>query len=214
MKRKNTRAQRVIDKRSRIMLSFAQCIFANGKGDCGMKQRAGTLSLSSCALMSALLCVCAQLMIPFPGVPVNMALFAVHLAALVLGPGRAALSVLSYLILGACGIPVFAGFACGPAALFGPTGGFLLSYPLCALVTGILSRHENCSALRAFFAALAGTLVCSAAGIAWFMRASGAVPSTAFFLWWLMYLPGDLIKILLAVLLARRLRAPLRRIGL
>ena len=41
-----------------------------------------------------------------------------------------------------------------PAALLGPTGGFLLSYPLCALLTGFLSRHESCSALRAFFSAI------------------------------------------------------------
>ena len=179
-----------------------------------MKTRTGTLSLSSCALMSALLCVCAQLMIPFPGVPVNMALFAVHLAALLLGPGRAAASTLVYLALGACGAPVFAGFASGPAALLGPTGGFLLSYPLCALLTGFLSRHESCSALRAFAAALAGTLACGFIGISWFMFNTGAVPSEAFFLWWLTYLPGDLLKILLAVMLWRRLRAPLRRIGL
>ena len=179
-----------------------------------MKTRTGTLSLSCCALMSALLCVCAQLMIPFPGVPVNMALFAVHLAALLLGPGRAAASALVYLALGACGVPVFAGFSSGPASLLGPTGGFLLSYPLCALLTGLLARHESCSALRAFFSSLAGMLLCNIIGIAWFMHHSGAAPSAAFFLWWLMYLPGDLIKILLAVLLERRLRTPLKRIGL
>ena len=179
-----------------------------------MRRRLSTASLSSCALMSALLCVCAQLMLPFPGVPVNMALFAVHLAALVLGPGRAAASALVYLVLGLCGLPVFAGFASGPAALLGPTGGFLLSYPVCALITGVLSRHETCSAPRAFFSALSGMLVCSVIGIAWFMCSSGAAPSPAFFLWWLTYLPGDLLKILLAVLLWRRLRPPLRRLGL
>lgn len=178
-----------------------------------MKKRSGTLSLSSCALMSALLCVCAQIMIPFPGVPINMALFAVHLAALLLGAGRAAAAALVYLALGACGVPVFAGFASGPAALLGPTGGFLFSYPLCALITGVLSQHENCSARRAFLSALAGTLACSVIGIAWFMVNTGVEPSASFFLWWLVYLPGDLMKILLAVVLWRRLRAPLRRLG-
>ncbi|MBR5289289.1 MAG: biotin transporter BioY [Clostridia bacterium] len=179
-----------------------------------MKQRTGSNRLSSCALMCALLCVCSQIMLPFPGVPVNMALFAVHLSALLLGSGCAAASTLTYLALGACGVPVFAGFASGPAALLGPTGGFLLSYPLCALLTGFLSRRADCSALRASSAALAGMLVCAAVGIPWFMLYSGTAPSVSFFLWWLVYLPGDLLKILLAVALSRRLRGPLRRLGL
>lgn len=179
-----------------------------------MKKRRGSLSLASCALMSALLGMCAQLMIPLPGVPVNLALFAVHLAALLLGAGGAAVSALVYLALGACGVPVFAGFASGPAALIGPTGGFLLSYPLCALVTGVLARKADDSAGRAFFAALAGALVSYAVGIPWFMVCTGAALSVPFFLWWLLFLPGDLIKIALAVLLSRRLRTPLRHLSL
>lgn len=178
-----------------------------------MERRHGTRSLSSCALMCALLAVCAQIVIPLPGVPLSMALFAVHLCALLLGPSRAAASMLAYLLLGVCGLPVFAGFASGPAALFGPTGGFLLSYPLCVLATGRLCGGAEASFARRTLAALSGLFVCSALGVLWFMFYSGTPMTPAALLWWLLYLPGDLIKIFLAVFLAKRLEKPLRLLG-
>lgn len=178
-----------------------------------MNRRARTQRLSSCALMCALLAVCAQITLPLPGVPMNLALFAVHLSSLLLGGPCTAITALAYLLLGACGVPVLAGFASGPAALFGPTGGFLLSYPLCALITGRIASKSD-TMRRDLIAALCGALISFACGVPWFMVYSSAAPTAAFFLFWLLYLPGDALKAFLAALLARRLRAPLRRLGL
>lgn len=178
-----------------------------------MGQRSRAMRLSSCAMMCAMIAVCAQITLPLPGVPMNLALFAVHLSALLLGGARAATAALAYLLLGACGAPVFAGFASGPAALLGPTGGFLLSYPLCALLTGSIAR-PGAPLRRAFAAALCGACVSFACGVPWFMVYSSAAPTASFFLFWLVYLPGDALKAFFAALLARRLRVPLRRLGL
>lgn len=176
-----------------------------------MGRRSRTMQLSSCAMMCAMIAVCSQITLPLPGVPMNLALFAVHLSALLLGGVRAATATLAYLLLGVCGVPVFAGFASGPAALFGPTGGFLLSYPLCALITGGLAR-PGAFLRRAFTAALCSAAVSFAFGIPWFMVYSDAAPTASFFVFWLLYLPGDVLKAFFAALLARRLRAPLRHL--
>lgn len=176
-------------------------------------RRAGT-SLPACALMTALLAVCALVSIPLPGVPLNLALFAVHLGAMLLGPSRAALAALAYLVLGAFGIPVFAGFASGPAALFGPTGGFLLSYPLCALAVGALARRAGSAFFHLLASALVGAALCTVCGALWFVCSAGITPSPAAFAYWLLFLPGDAAKAALAAALFIRLQKPLRAMGL
>lgn len=170
------------------------------------RSRAGMLSL--CALFAALLAVCSQIQIPLPGVPMNMALFAVHLCAMLLGPRAAFASVLSYLLLGTFGVPVFSGFTSGPAALLGQTGGFLLGYLLCAPLEGALCRR-----MPRFAAALIGLGVCMLCGWAHFLLITGLSPDLRFFAGCLLFLPGDLIKIALASLLAGRLIGPLRSMG-
>ena len=179
-----------------------------------MTQRNAAHSLPACALLSALLAVCAQLQLPLPGVPVSLALFAVHLGGMLLGARRAFFASLAYLLLGLCGLPVFSGFASGPAALIGPTGGFLLAYPLCAALTGALSRRHGGSFASLCLCALPGNALCMALGVGLFMLVTHTPPSPPFFAYWLIYLPGDLIKIILAALLAIRLKKPFKWMGI
>ena len=90
-----------------------------------------------CALFTALTAVCSQISIPMPwGVPVNLALFAVYLAGAMLGAVWGSVSLLAFLALAAFGVPVLAGFQGGPAAVFGPTGGYVIGYLAAALVVG------------------------------------------------------------------------------
>ena len=103
-------------------------------------RRTATRSLVLCALMAALTAICSQIQIPLPMVPINLALFAVHLSGALLGWKYGALSMVVYALLGVIGVPVFAGFGSGPAVLFGKTGGYILGYILCALIVGALSR--------------------------------------------------------------------------
>src|SRR3954463_9418459 len=95
----------------------------------GIVVAAGALALS------------AQVAFPIPGTPVpfTVAPFVVVLAGLVLGPADAAAAMVLYLAAGAAGLPVFAPVgAPGVARLFGPTGGYLLAYPIAAAVSGML----------------------------------------------------------------------------
>lgn len=92
-----------------------------------------TRNLTLCAMFTALICLCAWLIIPFPGVPFTMQTFAIVLALMALGGKRGSASVFAYLLLGVCGLPVFSGFQGGIGALVGPTGGFLMGFLLGAL---------------------------------------------------------------------------------
>ena len=87
-------------------------------------------------LFAALLAVFSQISIPLPfsPVPLSLGVLAVFLIGGLLPPRLVLGSVLAYLAMGVVGIPVFAGFLAGPGRLLGPTGGYLVAYPLMALL--------------------------------------------------------------------------------
>lgn len=92
-------------------------------------------------LVTALICVVAPLSIPLPlGVPMTMQTFIITLAAIILGAKRGATATLLYILLGAFGLPIFSNFTGGWQSIIGPTGGFLISFPLMAYIIGFASN--------------------------------------------------------------------------
>lgn len=162
-----------------------------------------------CALFTALTAVCSQIALPMPwGIPVNLALFAVYLAGVRLGPVWGAVSQLVYLGLAAVGVPVMAELSGGPAALFGRTGGYAIGYLAAALITGALAARRQ-TFLRFCLAMAAGCAGCYALGTVWFMAVSGIGLWQSLTLCVLPFLPGDAVKILLAAWVGVRLRRAL-----
>ena len=165
-------------------------------------------------LAAAVVALSAQIAVPVPLSPVPMTLqpLAVIVIGALLGPGAAASALLLYLLAGASGLPVFSAGRAGAAWLVGPTGGYLLAFPVAAAVVGALSRTrgvEGVSLLRLLVALAAGMTVIHAGGIA-HLALLGNDPAAAFRAGFVPFLTGDLIKIGLAaaiVVLARpRLR--------
>lgn len=172
-----------------------------------------TRNLVLAAIMAALTAICSQIQIPLPMVPINLALFAVHLCGALLGAKWGALSMVVYALLGAIGVPVFAGFGSGPAVLFGKTGGYILGYILCALLVGLLSRRIGFTMKSLCISMVIGVAVCYAFGTIWFMVITGMNLMTSLTYCVVPFLPGDVIKIVLAALLALRLQKPLKQMG-
>ncbi|MBE5800278.1 MAG: biotin transporter BioY [Clostridiales bacterium] len=173
-----------------------------------------TRQLTLSALLCALCAVLSQIQIPIPPVPVSLSLLGVHLCGTLLGARRGAAAVGCYVALGALGLPVFSGFAGGVSVLFGPTGGFLFGYILCAGIVGAAAQRFGFRRRTLLLSMALGTLLCYISGMAWFMLVTGTDLAGSLTACVFPFIPGDLFKILLAVLLCRRLQKPLRSMGL
>jgi biotin transport system substrate-specific component len=152
----------------------------------------------------AALALPAQFYLFGSAVPVTLQTLGVMLAGLVLGARLGALSVLVYLAIGAVGVPVFAGGAAGLAPFAGPTGGYLLAFPVGAYVTGLIAfRGGRFRPALAFVAAVVGgILVVYAIGVPVLAWRTDLDLWTAIRLGGAIFLPGDLIKAGLAALIA------------
>ena len=102
-----------------------------------------TLSLILPAFGAAIIAALAQIVIPIGAVPITLQTFAVGLVAAILKPREATLAATLYLILGAIGLPVFAGGGGGLQSFFGPSAGYLLAYPFFAFITSKLTHGKS-----------------------------------------------------------------------
>lgn len=177
-----------------------------------MRKGHSSVYLVLCALFAAMLAVCSQIQIPMSVIPVNLALFAVHLCGALLGPVYGGLSVLVYLLLAAAGVPVMVGFQGGLGALLGATGGYAIGYLFTAAIAGIGSRYWGRRFWQLCLWMAAGAAVCYCFGTVWYMilTANSLTVSLAYCVW--PFLPGDAVKILLAAVLTVQLRKPLASI--
>ncbi|MBQ9438095.1 MAG: biotin transporter BioY [Lachnospiraceae bacterium] len=172
------------------------------------------LDLCHIALFTALISVLAQISIPLPGgVPLTLQTFAVPLAGLILGAKRGTVSAILYVLLGAVGVPVFAGFSGGLGVVFGMTGGFIISFPLMALFAGFAVDKGVKSPMLWLWLVL-GAVANYAVGTIWFMNAAGAGLRAALAACVLPFIPTAILKIILTGLLGRMLRGVLLKANL
>ena len=148
---------------------------------------------------SVFVALSARVALPWWPVPMTLQPLAVLFTGAVLGSRRGALALLLYLAEGAVGLPVFAGGA-GVAYMLGPTGGYLVSYPVVAGLVGWLAERGWDRRLVWTAAAMTlGLLVIYVFGVAWLAGLLGDL-ETALVQGMLIFIPGDLIKIAIATL--------------
>ena len=162
------------------------------------------------AMFAALIAVCSIISIPVGQVPVTLQTFAVCLSAAVLGWKRGTLSVLIYILLGAVGVPVFAGMKGGVGVLAGPTGGYIVGFLLTALIIGFAAERWTRKALPLAAAMLLGVILCYAVGTVWFMVITDTYLGESLLLCVVPFLLPDAVKIAAAALLSNRLTKAVR----
>jgi biotin transport system substrate-specific component len=168
-----------------------------------------SLTIAGVAGFALALAAAAQVAIPVPGtaVPITLQPLLVVLAGLWLGPSAAAASMVLYLAAGAAGLPVFAPIgAPGALRLVGPTGGYLLAYPVAAFVAGWLGMRARSFAARAL-AAGAGILVMYVGGLAQLAIITQSM-TAALLQGVLPFVALDAVKALVAAALAPRRPSP------
>ena len=132
----------------------------------------------------------------FTPVPITLQPFAVILLGLLMGPQMAFATMAAYLAEGAAGLPVFAPHGLGGLAqLLGPTGGYLLSYPVVAPLISVLWRNGARSFPRGLWITAAGSLVTLAMGALWLGMETHTGASAVLTHAVLPFLPGDALKV-------------------
>ena len=158
-------------------------------------------NMTSCALMAALMCVLCPVSVPIGPIPISLSILVILLTVYVLGTWRALVSYTVYLLLGAVGMPVFSGFQGGLAKLAGPTGGYLAGFWLMILVAGIIMEKGKRNLLVTILGMLVGVAIDYAVGTAWFVFQTESTVAHALDVCVYPFIPFDVAKIVIAVLL-------------
>jgi biotin transport system substrate-specific component len=158
---------------------------------------------------SLFVALCARVTVPLPFTPVPLTLqnFGVLAVGLLLGSRRGFAALALYLVEGAFGLPVFspAVLGSGIGHLLGPTGGFLMAYPLVAFVAGWIYERTSGRFVGAALSALAAELVLFAGGLSWLaVLTHSASLAIKYGLYWFVF--AEVIKILMAAAVGARWR--------
>ena len=179
--------------------------------------RAFIYDLTLISISAALITVCSWISIPLGPVPFTLQTLGILAVMLTAGGRRGTISILVYLALGACGVPVFAGFKGGLTAFLGPTGGFLIGFVFAALVYWLIEklifRRLMTSAVRimvfGFINFIIFEVVMYIIGVIWFMTVyaarTGPVGLLTVMGWCVFpFIIPDLVKMAIAAIIGGR----------
>jgi biotin transport system substrate-specific component len=165
------------------------------------------------SLFAALTAVGAFISIPLYPVPITLQNLFTLLAGMTLGSVFGGSSQIIYVLLGLIGLPVFAGFKAGIGVLFGPTGGFLLGFIISSYIIGkIIELKKEKDIFYYFLAGGIGIIIIYISGITQLSLVTGIGIKKALMVGVFPFLPGDILKIIVASFIAGKLKLviPLR----
>ena len=172
-----------------------------------------------CAMFAALCCATAPISITLPGgVPISLQTAALFLAALLLGPLYGFVAVLVYVLLGAVGLPVFAGFSGGIGSLVGMSGGFIMSWPFAALLAGFIyfkfgrNKKGVVKYAEMIVAMLLGSVVIYVVGLTQFIFLTKMSIQASLLACMVPFIPGDLLKMVLVAIIVPVLEKAMKSI--
>ena len=179
------------------------------------KKHFTTKELVLTALFAAIISICSWIAIPLPAVAMTMQTFGIFCALELLGGRNGLFSVLVWILLGAVGLPVFTGFKGGAGVLVGPTGGYILGFVLMAAIywlgTGIAGKKIPTRAASM----LTGLAICYLFGTLWFVYGYSKNGNEMTFIKAMKlcvtpFVPFDLIKLVLAIVIAERIKKSIK----
>ena len=180
--------------------------------------RGKTYDMVYIGIFTVLIAVCSWISIP-AAVPFTLQTFGVFMAVEVLGGKRGTMAVLVYILMGAVGIPVFAGFQGGIGVIFNTTGGYIVGFLCSALIMWAAESLFGKKPLVRLLSMAAGLIACYVLGTIWFMvvygRTTGAVGLMTVLSWCVIpFIIPDLVKIGLAYFISRKIRGVMAGMGI
>lgn len=163
--------------------------------------RSKTLNIVYCGIFATITAILSQITIPMPGgVPFTLQTFAVYLAGIILGSKRGVVSILVYVLIGTIGLPVFSGFSGGIGTIVGPTGGFILSFPIMSFIIGLVCKKTD-NKILIFLGIMLASIPNYLMGMLQFSLVTGSTFYNSFLVSVLPFILVDIIKIVLATII-------------
>ncbi len=177
-----------------------------------------TKNLVLCGVCAAIMAVLSPIPFSIGAIPITLGFFAAFICSGVLPPKLSVMTQIVYLLLGAIGLPVFSNFGGGLQKLVGPTGGFLLGYPIMAFAISFLldcydNRIRRGEVLRIVWTVMTlvvGTVIGHACGALWYSGRMHVTIAQALMTATVPFLPAEVIKIVAATVLLPILRKRIR----
>lgn len=179
-----------------------------------MNKKSNVYQLTIIGIMAAVICILGPLSIPIGIVPITFTNLAIYIVLYTLGQKKGTFSYIIYMLIGFAGIPVFSGFASGPSKLLGPTGGYIIGFIFMALIAGFFIDKFFDKWYLCFTGMVVGTGVCYIFGTVWLSYQANIPLEAALSLGVLPFIPGDLVKILIASLIGPQIRKRLIKANL
>ena len=175
-----------------------------------------TKEMAVTAAMTAIICILGPwaINIPISPVPITLCSMGIYFALYLLGLKLGSISVLLYVLLGAAGLPVFTNFSGGIGKVLGPTGGYIIGYLFLALICGFFIEKAPGKLPLQVIGFILGTAVLYLFGTLWLQLQLGLTFPAALMAGVIPYIPGDIVKLILALSLALPLKKRLHQAGL
>lgn len=185
-----------------------------------MKMKLTIKEMTLVSMFTALTAVGAFISIPLGEVPVTLQTLFVILSGLVLGPRLGALSQIVYLILGLVGVPIFANFTGGFQSIMKPSFGFIVGFVFAAYIVGRIAHYRSISVINIWLASLVGSMVIYLFGLPYMyyilniVMAKGLSFDAVMKAGMIIFLPGDLLKLMGTSVVAMKVIPLLKKSGL
>lgn len=166
------------------------------------------------ALLAAVLCIMAPLSLPIGPVPVSLTNLALYFFVIIVGTRRTSIAFIIYCLLGMAGLPVFSGFSGGLGKLVGPTGGYIIGFLPMVIVMGLYIEKHRRNYVMNIIVMEASTWIPYLLGTAWLAFSAGMTFSEALAAGVIPFIVEDLIKMVLAALVAPQIYTSLKKANL
>ena len=170
--------------------------------------------MTAVSLSTAVLCILGPLVIvlPISPIPFSLCLLGIYIIVYVLGYKYSTIACCLYLLIGLIGLPVFSSFSGGIAKFFGPTGGYLIGYIPLTFVSGLfIDKFPKKVSLHVLGMTL-GLILCYLLGTGWLSFNTGINFKDALLVGVTPFVPGDIIKLTLAIIVGRPIRKAINQI--
>lgn len=170
--------------------------------------------MTAVSLSTAVLCILGPLVIvlPISPIPFSLCLLGIYIIVYVLGYKYSTIACCLYLLIGLIGLPVFSSFSGGFAKFFGPTGGYLIGYIPLTFVSGLfIDKFPKKVSLQVLGMTL-GLILCYLLGTGWLSFNTGINFKDALLVGVIPFVPGDIIKLTLAIIVGRPIRKAINQI--